>query len=67
LGSSKKLDLDNEIDLESDMDLDSMDDLDAIDDVDLNLDEEQPGNQVLTIHFQTCKNDLFCYGKPKQN
>jgi len=29
------------------MDLDSMDDLDAIDDVDLNLDEEQPGNQVL--------------------
>jgi len=47
LGSSKKLDLDAEIDLGSDMDLDSMDDLDAIDDVDLNLDEEQPGNQVL--------------------
>jgi ribonucleoside-triphosphate reductase len=44
---SKKSDLDNEIDLESNMDLDSMDDLDAIDDVDLNLDDEQPGNQVL--------------------
>jgi len=47
LGSSKKLDLDGEIGLESDMDLDSMDDLDAIDDVDLNLDDEQPGNNVL--------------------
>jgi len=44
---SKKSDLDGEIDLESDMDLDSMDDLDAIDDVDLNLDDEQPGNNVL--------------------
>jgi len=44
---SKKSDLDGEIDLESNMDLDSMDDLDAIDDVDLNLDDEQPGNNVL--------------------
>jgi len=44
LGSSKKLDLDDEIDLGSDIDLDNMDD---IDDIDLNLDEEQPGNQVL--------------------
>ena len=44
---SKKSNLDGEIGLESDMDLDSMDDLDAIDDVDLNLDDEQPGNNVL--------------------
>ena len=29
------------------MDLDSMEDIDDIDDVDLNLDDEQPGNQVL--------------------
>ena len=51
MGSSKKLDLDDEIDVGSDvgsdMDLDSMDDLDAIDDVDLNLDDEQSGNNVL--------------------
>ena len=29
------------------MDLDSMDDIDDVEDIDLNLDDEQPGNQVL--------------------
>ena len=42
MGSSKKLDLEEEIDLESDIDLDGMDN-----DDELSLDEEPSGNQVL--------------------
>ena len=44
MGSSKKLDLEEEIDLDSDMDLDKMDD---IDDDELSLEEDPSGNQVL--------------------
>jgi len=44
LGSSKKLDLEEEIDLESDMNMGDMDDLD---DNELSLDEGLSGNQVL--------------------
>jgi len=44
LGSSKKLDLEEEIDLDSDMDLDKIDD---IDDDELSLEEDPSGNQVL--------------------
>jgi len=44
LGSSKKLDLEEEIDLESDMNMDSVDDLD---DDELSLDEGLSGSQVL--------------------
>jgi len=50
LGSSKKLDPDEEIPLESGVDMDNMGDLDdlEIDDTDeLSLDEEPPGSQVL--------------------
>ena len=44
MGSSKKLDLEEEIDLESDMDMGDMDDLD---DDELSLDEGLSGSQVL--------------------
>ena len=44
MGSSKKLDLEEEIDLESDMNMDDMDDLD---DDELSLDEGLSGSQVL--------------------
>jgi len=44
LGSSKKLDLEEEIDLDSDMDMGNMDDLD---DDELSLDEGLSGSQVL--------------------
>jgi len=44
LGSSKKLDLEEEIDLESDM---NMDDVDDLDDNELSLDEGLSGSQVL--------------------
>ena len=44
MGSSKKLDLEEEIDLDSDMDLDKIDD---IDDDELSLEEDPSGNQVL--------------------
>ena len=44
MGSSKKLDLEEEIDLESDMDMGNMDDLD---DDELSLDEGLSGSQVL--------------------
>jgi len=48
LGSSKKLDLEEEIEPESDTILDGMGDLDDVDDLDdLSLDEESSGNQVL--------------------
>ena len=47
LGSSKKLDLEEEIGSESDMDLVDMDDLEVVDDDELSLDEEPPGSQVL--------------------
>jgi len=48
LGSSKKLDLEEEIKPESDTILDGMGDLDDVDDLDdLSLDEEPSGNQVL--------------------
>ena len=47
LGSSKKLDLEEEIGSESDMDLVDMDDLEVVDDDELSLDEEPSGNQVL--------------------
>jgi len=48
LGSSKKLDLEEEIEPESDTILDGMGDLDDVDDLDdLSLDEEPSGNQVL--------------------
>ena len=52
LGSSKKLDLDEEIHLESDMDVEKMDDLDDLDDDELSLDEELPGSQVLQSVLQ---------------
>jgi len=44
LGSSKKLDLEEEIDLDSDMDMGNMDDLDNDE---LSLDEGLSGSQVL--------------------
>ena len=44
MGSSKKLDLEEEIDLESDM---NMDDVDDLDDDELSLDEGLSGSQVL--------------------
>ena len=44
LGSSKKLDLEEEIDLESDINMGDMDDLD---DDELSLDEGLSGSQVL--------------------
>ena len=50
LGSSKKLDPDEEIPLESGVDIDNMGDLDdlEVDDADeLSLDEEPPGSQLL--------------------
>jgi len=48
LGSSKKLDLEEEIEPESDTILDDVNDLDDVDDLDdLSLDEEPSGNQVL--------------------
>jgi len=48
LGSSKKLDLEEEIEPESDTILDGMGDLDDVDDLDdLSLDDESSGNQVL--------------------
>jgi len=48
LGSSKKLDLEEEIEPESDTILGGVDDLDDADDLDdLSLDEESSGNQVL--------------------
>jgi len=47
LGSSKKLEQDEQIDLESDIELDGMDDLDSIDNDELSLGEEVPGSQVL--------------------
>jgi len=46
LGSSKKLDLEEEIDLESDMDM-SMGDMDDLGDDELSLDEGLSGSQVL--------------------
>jgi len=48
LGSSKKLDLEEEIESESNTILDDVNDLDDVDDLDdLSLDEEPSGNQVL--------------------
>jgi len=48
LGSSKKLDLEEEIEPDSDTILDDMGDLDDVDDLDdLSLDEDSSGNQVL--------------------
>ena len=46
-------------------DMGDLADLEVDDDDELSLDEEPSGSQVLPIHFQTGKNDLFCYGKPK--
>jgi len=45
LGSSKKLELEEELDLESNMDLD--DNLDLDDEVDLDLDDESSGSKIL--------------------
>ena len=48
MGSSKKLDLEEEIESESNTILDDVNDLDDVDDLDdLSLDEESSGNQVL--------------------
>jgi len=48
LGSSKKLDLEEEIESDSNTILDDVGDLDDVDDLDdLSLDEEPSGNQVL--------------------
>ena len=48
MGSSKKLDLEEEIEPESNTILDDVDDLDDVGDLDdLSLDEEPSGNQVL--------------------
>jgi len=47
LGSSKKLDLEEEIGSESDMDPIDMNEMGDLDDDELSLDEEPSGNQVL--------------------
>jgi len=47
LGSSKKLDLEEEIDLESDMNMGNMDNMDDLNDDELSLDEGLSGSQVL--------------------
>ena len=68
LGSSKKLVPDEEIPLESGVDIDDMGDLAdlEVDDADeLSLDRGATRQPSPSIHFQTGKNDLFCYGKPK--
>jgi len=58
MGSSEKLDPDEDLDLGTDLDDDT--DLDS----NLDLDEEDSGRYCSSVYIKTCKNDLFCHGKP---
>ena len=60
MGSKENLELDEDLDLDTNLDLDDDTDLDS----NLDLDEDGLWGYCYSVYIKTCKNDLFCHGKP---